>query len=199
MLENSFLVSIPPITLASKRLSSDMRLASHLRKAVFMQYCSQAGQRRHARLWGEVSNARELWFSPAVQLTKHWPSFLYLRCHLSPDSTGASALQLSPRLYRRGDAARTTSLSARSFVPRKAILGFSPVVLLRATGNPPRWRSAFHGWALMQQRSFHSKYIKGMKYFSIPHLITLYNMKNKYVRNWALYLSYWQLQQISPI
>lgn len=50
---------------------------------------SQPGRtERHAHVQGEVRDARELWFSPAVQLTKHRTSFLYLVCDLSSDGTG---------------------------------------------------------------------------------------------------------------
>lgn len=71
-----FLSSLHPTChLSFKRLSPDILLANQLRKALFMQNHSQAGWRRHAHLQGRWDRPRELWFSPVVQLTKHWTSF----------------------------------------------------------------------------------------------------------------------------
>lgn len=138
----------PTYHFSFKRLSPDMLLANQLRKALFMQNYSQAGQRRHAHLQGRWDRRRELWFSPVVQLTKHWTSFLYLVCDLSSDGTGET-LVLVPVPFssvwdspNKGCCLDFFPFSAK-FSPRKAIFGSPPAVLLQATGYPLRSKSVF--------------------------------------------------------
>lgn len=116
-LGNSFLVSIPPITSASKRWSSDMLLASHLRKAMLMQNHSQAGQRTHAVL--KARDTGELWFFPVGQLMKRWTSCPHLVHHLSTNGTVGTPLPVPFKLSQWGTWA--SFFPVWSLVPRNGV------------------------------------------------------------------------------
>lgn len=155
-----------------------MLLARHPGKAASMHSQGGRGGRR-AALRGR---GREPWFSRLAQLAQ---------LHLSPASlwggpwwhrasSRASALWLSPRLSQQGDGPWVLPFQSKVWKGNSRFLPSGPCCKLQDIHWGER---VFHGWALMQQRPFHSKCRKILHSYDIPHLFMLSIIKGNYIRN----------------